>query len=107
MNTLTKLALGAMGRLRPKPAQGDAMRQIALPAPERIGGMPLMEAIAARHSAREFSPKQLPLPMLSNLLWAADGINRPQAVGEPRHRRLTHRRSMSMSRCRRGPRVLV
>ena len=77
MNTLTKLALGAMGRLRPKPAQGDAMQQIALPAPEKIGGMPLMEAIAARHSAREFSPKQLPLPMLSNLLWAADGINRP------------------------------
>ena len=77
LNTLTKLALGAMGRLRPKPAQGDAMQQIALPAPEKIGGMPLMEAIAARHSAREFSPKQLPLPMLSNLLWAADGINRP------------------------------
>ncbi len=77
MNTLTKLALGAMGRLRPKPAQGDAMQQIALPAPEKIGGMPLMEAIAARHSAREFSPKELPLPMLSNLLWAADGINRP------------------------------
>jgi len=77
MSTLTKLALGAMGKLRPKPAQGDAVQRIALPAPEKTGGMPLMEAIAARHSAREFSPKELPLPMLSNLLWAADGINRP------------------------------
>ena len=76
MSTLTKLALGAMGKLRPKPAQGDAVQRIALPAPEKTGGMPLMEAIAARHSAREFSPKELPLPMLSNLLWAADGINR-------------------------------
>ena len=48
MNTLTKLALGAMGRLRPKPAQGDATARIALPAPERTGGMPLMGAISKR-----------------------------------------------------------
>jgi nitroreductase len=76
MSTLTKLALGAMGQLRPKPAQGDAVPKIALPAPDKAGGMPLMEAIAKRHSAREFSPKELPLPMLSSLLWAADGVNR-------------------------------
>ena len=76
MNTLTKLALGAMGRLRPKPALGDAMPRIALPAPDKAGGMPLMEAISKRHSAREFSRKELPLPVLSNLLWAANGVNR-------------------------------
>ena len=55
MNTLTKLALGAMGQLRPKPAQGDATPKIALPAPDKTGGMPLMEAIAKRRSAREFA----------------------------------------------------
>jgi SagB-type dehydrogenase family enzyme len=76
MSTLTKLALGAMGQLRPKPARGDAVPKIALPAPDKAGGMPLMEAISKRHSAREFSPKELPLPMLSSLLWAADGVNR-------------------------------
>jgi nitroreductase len=76
MSTLAKLALGAMGKLRPKPTQGDAVQRIALPAPEKTGGMPLMEAIAARHSAREFSAKELPLQTLSNMLWAADGINR-------------------------------
>jgi nitroreductase len=76
MSTLTKLALGVMGQLRPKPAQGDAVARIALPVPDRTGGMPLMEAIAARHSTRAFSPRELPLPMLSNLLWAAFGINR-------------------------------
>ena len=76
MSTLTKLALGVMGQLRPKPAQGDAVPRIALPVPDKTGGMPLMEAIAARRSAREFSPKALPLPMLSSLLWAAFGINR-------------------------------
>jgi nitroreductase len=77
MSTLTKMALGAMGKLRPKPAQGSAVPIIALPKPEKAGGMPLMEALAARHSAREFSRKELPLPMLANLLWAAFGINRP------------------------------
>ena len=36
-----------------------------------------MEALSKRSSARAFSPRELPLPMLSNLLWAAYGINRP------------------------------
>jgi nitroreductase len=76
MNTLTKLALGAMGQLRPRPAKGDGAPKIALPAPGKTGGMPLMEAIANRHSAREFTPAELPLPLLSSLLWAANGINR-------------------------------
>ncbi|MEP6839912.1 MAG: SagB/ThcOx family dehydrogenase [Bradyrhizobium sp.] len=77
MNTLTKLALGAMGRLHPKPAQGDAAPRITLPAPDRSGGLPLMQAIAKRRSDREFARRELPLPMLSSLLWAADGVNRP------------------------------
>lgn len=77
MSTLTKLALGAMGKLRPKPARGDAAPSLALPAPETTGGMPLMEAIAKRCSMRDFLPKELPLPVLANLLWAANGINRP------------------------------
>ena len=77
MSTLTKLALGAMGKLRPKPAQGDAVSKIALPAAETTGGMPLMEALAKRRSMREFSSRELPLPLLANLLWAANGVNRP------------------------------
>ena len=52
MSTLTKLALGAMGQLRPKPAQGDAVPKIALPAPDKAGGMPLMEAISKRQIGR-------------------------------------------------------
>ncbi len=76
MSTLTKLALGMMGKLRPKPVQGDASPRIVLPDPRKDGGMPLMEALSKRRSAREFSRQQLPLPMLSNLLWAAYGVNR-------------------------------
>lgn len=77
MTTLTKLALGAMGQLRPRPPQGDAASTIELPAPDKRGGMPLMRALAARHSSRKFAPDALPLPMLSGLLWAAFGMNRP------------------------------
>jgi SagB-type dehydrogenase family enzyme len=76
MSTLTKLALGAMGRLRPRPLPGDARPSIKLPAPDRRGGLPLMQALARRRSSREFARKPLPLPVLSSLLWAAFGVNR-------------------------------
>lgn len=77
MSTLIKMALGKMGQLRPKPALGEAVTMIALPAPERQGGVSLMEALAARHSSREFAPRELALPLLSALLWAGCGVNRP------------------------------
>lgn len=47
-----------------------------LPKPVKTGGMPLMEALGNRSSAREFSNVDLPDQTLSNLLWAAWGINR-------------------------------
>lgn len=48
-----------------------------LPPPRKTGGMPLMEALAQRRSTREFSERALPQQVLSDLLWAAYGINRP------------------------------
>jgi SagB-type dehydrogenase family enzyme len=78
MSTLTKLALGMMGAMRPKPATGDSATSISLPPPERHGGLPLMEALARRRSSRDFARDPLPLPMLSNLLWAACGMNRAE-----------------------------
>lgn len=51
---------------------------IQLPAAQTMGGMPLMQALQARHSTREFSPRPLPAQVLSDLLWAAQGVNRPQ-----------------------------
>jgi len=50
---------------------------IKLPPPETAGGMPLMQALKARQSSREFSSQPLPPQQLSNLLWAASGENRP------------------------------
>ena len=52
---------------------------IKLPPPETAGGMPLMQALKARHSTREFGKQPLPPQVLSNLLWAANGVNRPDS----------------------------
>jgi SagB-type dehydrogenase family enzyme len=51
-------------------------QNIELPQPERTGGMPLMEALNNRQTIRSFQTKELTQQQLSNLLWAAWGINR-------------------------------
>ncbi len=50
---------------------------VKLPAPNTGGGKPLMQALKDRQSAREFGPEKLSPQVLSNLLWAAWGVNRP------------------------------
>lgn len=68
-----------MGLLMSSLAVGQSLSEIVLPAPDTSGGMPLMAALKARQSTREFSADSLPLAVLSNLLWAADGINRVES----------------------------
>ena len=58
-------------------AGGLLAQAIDLPAPQKTGGMPLMEALAKRSTARTFDSKELSPQQLSSLLWAAFGINRP------------------------------
>jgi SagB-type dehydrogenase family enzyme len=52
-------------------------KAIPLPAPKTDGGRPLMQVLKERKSTREFGPGTLSAQTLSNLLWAAFGINRP------------------------------
>jgi SagB-type dehydrogenase family enzyme len=52
---------------------------IKLPAPDTKGGKPLMQCLSERKTNRSISPKKLPVEVLSNLLWAAYGINRPNS----------------------------
>ena len=63
------------------PVLGSAqeLKQISLPKPDLEGGRPLMQVLKDRHSTREFSNEKLSMQMLSNLLWAAAGINRPES----------------------------
>jgi SagB-type dehydrogenase family enzyme len=55
----------------------QVIETVPLPPAQKTGGMPLMEAFQLRKSQRSFSSKELPPQQLSNLLWAAYGINRP------------------------------
>lgn len=48
-----------------------------LPEPNKDGGKPLMTALNERCSTREFDSKELSLQQISDLLWAANGVNRP------------------------------
>ena len=52
--------------------------EIQLLAPDVKGGLSVMEALWQRRSDREYSEQDLSLKELSNLLWAATGINRPE-----------------------------
>jgi SagB-type dehydrogenase family enzyme len=53
------------------------LKPVSLPSPQTEGGKPLMQALKDRHTTREFSSERLSPQVLSNLLWAAFGINRP------------------------------
>ena len=52
---------------------------LKLPPPNLNSGKSLMQSLQARKSSRDFSTKRLPVEVLSNLLWAACGINRPES----------------------------
>ena len=57
----------------------DSPRKIKLVSPNMEGGIPLMDALRLRKSVRDFSAEELSDQDLSNLLWAAFGINRPDS----------------------------
>jgi len=48
-----------------------------LPPPRATGGKPLIDALKLRRSIREYADRPLHPQVLSDLLWAAFGINRP------------------------------
>ena len=54
------------------------MEEIILPEPEISGGKALLDVLRARCSSRVFAPELLDDQHLSNLLWAAFGINRSE-----------------------------
>jgi SagB-type dehydrogenase family enzyme len=54
----------------------EELKPIQLPKPQMDGGKPLMQALKDRRTSREFGTDKLPLQVMSNLLWAAGGVNR-------------------------------
>jgi SagB-type dehydrogenase family enzyme len=60
-------------------AAAEDLKPVKLPAPQMEGGKPLMQALKDRQTGRDFAPDKLSPQVLSNLLWAAFGINRPES----------------------------
>jgi SagB-type dehydrogenase family enzyme len=58
------------------PGYTQVIETIELPEPRKTGGMPLTEALNLRQSSRDYTERELDLQTISNLLWAAFGVNR-------------------------------
>lgn len=68
----------------PKINLDQELQPIQLPKPEKDGGKSVLASIQERKTIRSISPDPLPLQMLSDLLWAAFGVNRPEGLrGKP------------------------
>lgn len=80
MRTLTKLGAHLIGQLKPRRVRQPSQDVFELPAPRREDGA-FLALLARRQSRREFDAKALPPQLLSDLLWAAFGINRPETGG--------------------------
>ena len=75
-NFLWLLAILAVTAGSSTQAGTKGIQIVDLPPPDREGGMPLMQALDKRRSQRSFSSKALDGQTLSDLLWAAWGVNR-------------------------------
>jgi nitroreductase len=73
----TAVAGGVITAGNPSLLFAQEREPIPLPKPQTEGGKPLMQALRERKSAREFSSEKIPLRVVSNLLWAAFGMIRP------------------------------
>jgi hypothetical protein len=56
------------------------LQPILLPKPEKEGGKSVLASLAERKTTRNISSKALPIQVLSNLLWAAFGVNREALI---------------------------
>jgi SagB-type dehydrogenase family enzyme len=55
------------------------LKPVKLPPPRTDGGKPLMQVLKERSSSRSFRSDTIPVQVMSDLLWAAWGINRPES----------------------------
>lgn len=63
----------------PSLTSGQELEAVQLLEPQMDAGRPLMQVLKDRSSSRTFSTEKLPKQVLSNMLWAAFGVNRPDA----------------------------
>jgi hypothetical protein len=81
---MTVFAGTAASLAQETPGPGPALEPITLLKPQTDGGKSVLAALQERRTIRNITPQKLPAQVLSNLLWAAFGVNRPKgAFGKP------------------------
>ena len=65
--------------IAPTLTSGQELKPIQLLEPQMDTGKPLMQVLNNRGSSRAFGSEKLPMQMLSNMLWAGFGVNRPDS----------------------------
>lgn len=74
---MKKIFLSVMVAMAMVATSVKAQDNIQLPEPAKTSTVTLMQALQNRQSSRDFADKEIPDDVLSTLLWAADGVNRP------------------------------
>jgi hypothetical protein len=73
---LTVLASTTASLAQDSPKPDTQLKPISLPKPEMDDGKSVLAALKERKTTRDISTKELPPQVLSNLMWAAFGVNR-------------------------------
>lgn len=73
---MRRLSLIAVSCLLIVTMHAQELQEVKLNASDKNRGTSVMKALADRHSVREYAAKELSLQDLSDLLWAANGVNR-------------------------------
>ena len=76
---VTVLAGATSGFAQEAPSSTQDLQPITLPKPEKDGGKSVLAALWERRTIRSIGTEKLPPQVLSNLLWAAFGVNREKA----------------------------
>ncbi|MDL2208682.1 SagB/ThcOx family dehydrogenase [Parabacteroides sp. OttesenSCG-928-O15] len=74
---MKKIYLMASAILLAATVSAQSLKPIKLVTPSKDRGTSIMQSLANRQSVREFSEKKLSEQDLSDVIWAACGINRP------------------------------
>lgn len=77
-------ALAGTASLAQEGGSARAVPPITLPQPQKEGGKSVLTALWDRRTNRSIREQPLPPQILSNLLWAAWGVNRREASGQVR-----------------------
>lgn len=77
MKKCLMLVLGALFVFSTTVRADEIQKEIILPEPDYEAGRPLMQTLHDRHSYREFGVRRIDDQNLAELLWAANGVNRP------------------------------